>query len=70
MAISIAGTDTAAAEIIGYVEPWVASPGEKIDVKVGANALSPQKAPSPFSFIRCYTNRSYYNTGLMHRRFV
>lgn len=21
-------------EIIGYVEPWVASPGEKVDVKV------------------------------------
>lgn len=21
-------------EIIGYVEPWIASPGEKVDVKV------------------------------------
>ena len=25
---------TKVAEIIGYVEPWIASPGEKVDVKV------------------------------------
>lgn len=25
---------TKVTEIIGYVEPWIASPGEKVDVKV------------------------------------
>lgn len=23
-------------EIIGYVEPWIASPGDRVDVKVGS----------------------------------
>lgn len=30
---------TKVTEIIGYVEPWIASPGEKVDVKVQAHLV-------------------------------
>lgn len=27
-------------EIIGYVEPWIASPGDRVDVKVGSTTAA------------------------------
>jgi hypothetical protein len=33
-------------EIIGYVEPWIASPGAKVDVKVCAETVLASISPS------------------------
>ena len=33
------GANSPTTEIIGYVEPWIVSPGETIDVKVGTSFL-------------------------------
>lgn len=50
---------TKVTEIIGYVEPWIASPGEKVDVKVRAD---------PFlMFIFWYQADYLSNAGVMHR---